>query len=40
LSIWVSFLAQIFVVLLIPYPILLYLKRRITSQYKKRRIPS
>ena len=40
LSIWASFLTQILLVLMIPYPILLYLKRQITTQYEKRRIPS
>jgi hypothetical protein len=40
LSIWTSFIIQILVVLMIPYPILLYLKRRILTQYEKRRILS
>lgn len=40
LSIWASFLLQIFVVLLIPYPILLYLQKKMNALYEKRRIPS
>ena len=40
LSIWASFLLQILVALMIPYPILLYLQKKMNTHFEKRRISS
>ncbi len=39
LSIWASFLLQILIVLMLPYPVLLYLQKKINTLYEKRRMP-